>query len=79
LERRNVPILIAGIIKVTMNIIANICNNDSFCKGCIIEDAKFMMNKNKYEGINNGWNTNVMMYANLSLTTILFLVLPPVY
>jgi len=72
LDNRNVPMLIAGIMKVTMNIIANTCHNEFFGNGCIIDEAKAMINKNKYEGINKGWNTNDIKYANLSLTTILF-------
>jgi hypothetical protein len=39
--------LITGMMNVTMNIMANISNNDSILKGCIKEDANTIMNRNK--------------------------------
>jgi len=54
LDNRSVPILAAGITNVTRNITKSACGNDSFFNGSISELAKTMINKNKYEGINNG-------------------------
>ena len=47
LESLKVPMLMAGIINVTIKIIDNTCHNDSFGNGCNNDAAKKIINKNK--------------------------------
>ena len=79
LDRRNVPILIAGITNVTKKMINNSRNSDPCCMGESNDDAKNIINKKRYVGINRGWNAMDMYFANRSLTTALFLIWQPVY